>query len=74
MMTNRLSFGGIFDALRGGAALLSFRTSNLPPSKEGGEGDCGYSDEKVLCVQAALSRWRQPFVNVLLDSSHIDQE
>jgi len=26
------------------AKLFVFRTSNLPPSKEGGEGDCGRGD------------------------------
>jgi hypothetical protein len=41
-MTNSYLAGGLVGPA-GVAKLLSFRTSNPPPSKEGGEGDCDYS-------------------------------
>jgi len=37
------------------AKLFSFRTSNLPPSKEGGQGDCGRANPMDAYEQKAVS-------------------
>jgi len=43
------------------AKLFIFRTSNLPPSKEGGEGDCVRANKLDVYEQKAVSFRRQPF-------------
>jgi len=51
-------------ALIGPAATMkpfSFSSSNLPPSKEGGEGDCGRANKFDAYEQKAVSFRRQPF-------------
>jgi len=40
---------------------FSFSSSNLPPSKEGGEGDCGRANKFDAYEQKAVSFRRQPF-------------
>jgi hypothetical protein len=42
------------------AKLFSLRTSNLPPSKEGGEGDCGRTNKLDAYQQKLVSSRRQP--------------
>jgi len=61
MVPNRLVFGGSFDR-PAAAKLLGFRTSNLPPSKEGGEGDCGRANKTVPYEQKVPSVRHQPFI------------
>ena len=46
--------------------LQSYRTSNLPPSKEGGEGDCGRADKMDAYEQKAVLLRRQPFIQPAL--------
>ena len=41
---------------------FSSRTSSLPPSKEGGQGDCGRTNKTVPSEQRAFSVRRQPFI------------
>jgi len=41
---------------------FSFSSSNLPPSKEGGEGDCGRANKLDAYEQKAVSFRRQPFI------------
>jgi len=43
------------------AKLLAFRTSNLHPSKEPGQGDCGRVNQIAARRQKVLSLRRQPF-------------
>ncbi len=63
MVTNRLLFGDRFDQPgTGSEALWANRTSNLPPSKEGGEGDCGRTNKMAPSEQKAPSVRRQPFI------------
>jgi len=45
---------------------FSFRTSNLPPSKEGGQGDCGRANKMDAYEQKAVSFRRQPFIKTSL--------
>ncbi len=45
------------------AKLFNFRTSNLPPSKEGGQGDCDGANQVEVYEQKAVSLRRQPFRN-----------
>jgi len=47
------------------AKLFSFRTSNLPPSKEGGQGDCppqADANKTVPYEQKVPSVRHQPFI------------
>jgi len=48
------------------AKLFSNRESNLPPSKEGGEGDCGRANQMDAYEQKAVSLRRQPFIQPCL--------
>jgi len=41
---------------------FSFRTSNLPPSKEGGQGDCGRANKMDVYEQKVVSLRLQPFI------------
>jgi len=43
------------------AKLFIFSSSNLPPSKEGGQGDCGRANKLDAYEQKAVSFRRQPF-------------
>jgi len=52
------------------AKLLVFRTSNLPPSKEGGQGDCGRVNQMTAWQQKALSLRRQPFCHTIFRSRY----
>jgi hypothetical protein len=44
------------------AKLFSFRTSNLPPSKEGGQGDCDGANQMAAYEQKPVSLKRQPLI------------
>jgi len=44
------------------AKLFSNKKSNLPPSKEGGQGDCGFANIEDVQQHKAVSLRRQPFV------------
>ena len=44
------------------AKFFVFRTSNLPPSKERGEGDCGRTDKMAPGKQLVSSLKCQPFI------------
>jgi len=44
------------------AKLFSNRESNLPPSKEGGQGDCGHVNREDVQQPKAVLLRRQPFV------------
>jgi len=44
------------------AKLFSNKKRNLPPSKEGGEGDCGHANREDVQQRKAVSLRRQPFV------------
>jgi len=48
------------------AKLFIFRTNNLPPSKEGGEGDCGRANQMDAYEQKAVSLRRQPYLKSIL--------
>jgi hypothetical protein len=55
LVTNCLLFGDRFDQTgTSSEASWSNRTSNLPPSKEGGEGDCGRSGSDG-CLQTKVA-------------------
>ncbi|MCK4294356.1 MAG: hypothetical protein KAY65_14250 [Planctomycetes bacterium] len=55
------------------ARLLGFKTSNLPPSKEGGQGDCGHSNQMDAQKPKAVSSRPRPFIHalLLLEPKHI---
>jgi len=44
------------------ANLFGNKKSNLPPSKEGGQGDCGLANREDVQQQKVVSLRRQPFV------------
>jgi len=44
------------------AKLFGLGTSNLPPSKEGGQGDCARANKTVPYEQKAPSVRHQPFI------------
>jgi len=44
------------------AKLFVFRTNNLPPSKEGGQGDCGRANQMDAYDHKAVSLRRQRFI------------
>jgi len=47
LVTNRFLFGNRFDQPAGSSeALFSNRESNLAPSKEGGQPDCGHANRE----------------------------
>jgi hypothetical protein len=46
--------------------LLSFRTSNLPASKEDGQGDCGRANQMDAYEQKVVSLKRLPFIHPCL--------
>ena len=48
------------------AKLFSFRTSNLPPLKEGGKADCGRANPMGVYEQKVVSLKRQPFIQPCL--------
>jgi len=63
LVTNCFSFGDRFD--QPGTCSEAFcgpRTSNLPPSKEGREGDCGRTNKTAPSEQKAPAMMRQPFI------------
>ena len=48
------------------AELFTFGTSNLPPSNEGGQGDCGRANQMDACEERMVSLRRQPFIRPCL--------
>jgi len=48
------------------AKFFAFGTSNLPPSKEGGQGDCGRANQTDACEERMVSLGRQPFIRPCL--------
>lgn len=48
--------------LRGQAKLFGFRTSNLPPSKESGQADCGPPNPMEVYERRVVSLKRQSFI------------
>jgi hypothetical protein len=65
MVPNRLLFGDSFDR-PGSTEVFSFRTSNLPASKAGGQGDCGRANNMDAYGKKAISLRRQPFIQPFL--------
>jgi hypothetical protein len=56
-------FGVAFDQLgSSGKAFLGFITSNLPPSKEGRQGDCAHTNKLDVHKEKAVSFRRQHFI------------
>jgi hypothetical protein len=67
-------FGVAFDDLSSDGASPCFETSNLPPSKEVGEGDCGCANPTGPCQQKEVSPGRQPPIGTFLAAATTEIE
>jgi hypothetical protein len=65
-MTNRRYLAWRLIDPAAAAKPFSFSSSNLPPSKEGGQGDCGRANKMDAYEQKSVSFRRQPFIQTSL--------